>query len=115
MPLEGNKAVVRRWHEEVFNQKNLGAIDELLDENYVNYTANMQGIADARKRFSELVTEHPDVRLTTEDSIAEGDKVVTRWNWYEKEKLIAIGMTIHRVSEGKIVEDWFCSMQMTAG
>jgi predicted SnoaL-like aldol condensation-catalyzing enzyme len=113
MSLEENKAIVHRWHEGVLNQKNLSVIDELLDENYANYTANMIGLADARERFSELVQQHPDVRLVTEDTIAEGDKVVTRWSWYEKDRLIAIGMTIHRIAGGKIVEDWFCSMQMT--
>lgn len=115
MSSEESKAIVRRWHEGVFNQKRLSTIDELIDENYANYTANIVGLADARERFSELVREHPDVHLVTEDTIAEGDKVATRWNWYEKDKLIAIGMTIHRVAGGKIVEDWFCSMQMTTG
>lgn len=38
MSTEDNKALVRRFHEEVFNQKNIAAIDDLCDSNFVDHS-----------------------------------------------------------------------------
>ena len=60
----------------------------------------------------------PDLRVTVEDMVAEGDEVATRWSFrgtHQGElmgipatgkQVEASGITIHRVSGGKIVEGW---------
>jgi steroid delta-isomerase-like uncharacterized protein len=60
----------------------------------------------------------PDINVTVEDVIAEGDKAVTRWTirGTHRGELMGIaptdkpielkGITIHRIEGGKIVEEW---------
>jgi predicted ester cyclase len=60
----------------------------------------------------------PDVQITVEDQIAEGDKVVTRWTGRgthqgefmgvppSDNRVEITGITINRVSEGKLAEAW---------
>jgi predicted SnoaL-like aldol condensation-catalyzing enzyme len=105
MSVEQNKAVVRRWHEEVFNGKNLSVVDEILHPDYVRHT-DLQGIAAARDWLRKGYRDHPDYQVITEDTIAEGDKVVTRWTAQEGGKARVVGVSIHRIADGKIIEDW---------
>jgi steroid delta-isomerase-like uncharacterized protein len=60
----------------------------------------------------------PDVQLSIEDQVAEGDKVVTRWigRGTHQGELMGVaptgnqvrvdGMTISRIEDGKIIEEW---------
>ena len=112
MSIEKNKAIVERWHEEVFNQRNADVIDEILDVNYVSYDTDAQGPEAAKKLFVDLLEGAPDLLLVIEDTIAEGDKVVTRWAWEQGGKRTFRGITIHRIAGGKIVEDWFCAEEI---
>ena len=109
MSIEENKDIVRRWHEEVWNKKTLEGIDELIDPQYVNYRSGVRGIEALKERFGQMLTENRDYRVVTEDTIAEGDKVVTRWTIYQGERAVFSGITIHRIAGGKIIEDWFHS------
>ena len=113
MSLEEIKAIAQRWQEEVFNKRNLNAIDELLDTDYVLHTTNIRGIAAAKEQFSKIIRDSPDLHATMEDIIAEGDKVAYRWTWREGGKVSSTGITILRIVDGKIVEDWYCSSQMS--
>jgi predicted SnoaL-like aldol condensation-catalyzing enzyme len=109
--MEENKAIVRRWHE-VFNKKNLEGIDELIDPQYVNYGSDFRGLEAIKERFRRMISEKPDLQVVTEDTIAEGDKVVTRWTWYEGGRAVFAGISIHRIAGGKIIEDWFYSKRI---
>ena len=63
-------------------------------------------------------TAFPDMRITIEDQVAEGDKVVTRWtaSGTHQGDLMGIdptgrratvtGITIDRISGGKVEETW---------
>ena len=113
MSLEEIKTIAERWQEEVFNNKNVDAIDELLDTNYVLHTTNIQGLAAAKAEFAKIIRDSPDLRVTTEDMIAEGDKVAYRWTLREGGNVRSTGITILRIVGGKIVEDWYCSSQTT--
>ena len=79
-----NKALVRRAFEEVWNQSKLTVIDELIASNAVYNDPNVPGGKltgpEGVKQFVQIYrTAFPDVRVTINDQIAEGDKVVTRW------------------------------------
>ncbi len=121
MSIEENKALASRWTEELWNQGNLAAIDELAATNYVDHTPmpdvspDLQGL----KQFVTVVrAAFPDWHATTEDMIAEGDKVVVRFTGSGTHKgesmgipatgkqLTMMAIAIHRIAGGKIVENW---------
>jgi steroid delta-isomerase-like uncharacterized protein len=117
---EKNKALVRRYLEEVFNKENLAVIDEIDSPDYVAHLSgypplNREGLKETLTIFRAAF---PDLRVTIEDLVAEGDKVVHRSTFNGTHrgnfqgipatgKAFAItGMNISRISSGKIVEDW---------
>jgi steroid delta-isomerase-like uncharacterized protein len=121
MSVEENKTIGRRAFEEIWNQGNLSAIDELYDANQVSHGLGMEvppGVAGLKQFVSIYRTAYPDTHFTVEDQIAEGDKVATRWTAIgtHRGELMGIlptgkrvtvtGMAINRIAGGKIVETW---------
>src|SRR5215471_20278265 len=81
MSTEDNKAVVRRFYEEVMNQKKRAVLDEVFDLNVVDHFAppgTPGGLEGARQTLGMFLSAFPDLHFTVEDLIAEGDKVVAR-------------------------------------
>src|SRR5258708_13434834 len=81
---EPNKAIVRRMLEEVWNKGNLSLVDELFTANYEHHDSSTpdfgRGPESEKKRATLYRTAFPDLRLTIEDIIAEGETVMTRWS-----------------------------------
>jgi len=81
---EGNKNVVRRLIEEVWNKGNLQVADDLFTPNYAHHDSSTpdvgRGPESEKKRATLYRTAFPDLRLTVEDIIAEGETVVARWS-----------------------------------
>jgi predicted SnoaL-like aldol condensation-catalyzing enzyme len=87
MSTENNKALVRRFYEEVWNKGNLTAVDELIAPNYVNHfdaPANVsvperfqQGRQETKQFIPQWLTTFPDLHFIVEFQVAEGDLVVT--------------------------------------
>lgn len=118
---EENKAIVRRYIEEVWSKGNLAVIDELFAGNFVNHMP-APGLSPDREGFKQFATIYrtgfPNVRATIEDVVAEGDKVVTRWTATGThqgnfmgipptgKQVSMSGMSITQVAGGKIVADW---------
>jgi predicted ester cyclase len=121
MSADENKRLVRRFYEEI-DKGNLGAMDELVDENYLDHSpppfpgsaGGREGLKQGFKLFWEATPGHHQI----EDQIAEGDKVVTRMTSYGKHTgdlpgaprtgndLKMTSITIHRIANGKLVEKW---------
>ncbi len=117
---EINKALVRRFFEEVANQGNLDVADELLAPDFVDHDVIPEKVADiedVKGNVAELQASFSDYHFSIEEQVAEGDKVVTRTIYnatHDQEEyrgVIPSGaritmetVTIHRVIEGKIVE-----------
>jgi len=118
-----NKALARRDIEEVWNQGKLAFIDELVASNATFHDANVPGGKftgpHGYQQFVEIYRNaFPDVRITIEDQIAEGDKVTTRWTatGTHKGDLMGVkptnkratvtGINIDRFQNGKVVESW---------
>src|ERR687894_1534893 len=79
---EKNKAIVRRFIEEVYNRGNLDVADELLAPNFVSRDALAGEEAsreDLKREIAEQAATSSDLRFSIEEQIAEGDKVVTRF------------------------------------
>jgi steroid delta-isomerase-like uncharacterized protein len=117
-----NKALLRRFYEELWNQGNLEAIPELISEDFVDHHA-LPGAPPSRERLAALVTTwrtaFPDMRESVEDLIAEGDKVVGRFTMRgthdgafmgvppTSRSVTMSGIDIVRVADGKIAEFWY--------
>ncbi|HEY7346863.1 MAG TPA: ester cyclase [Ktedonobacterales bacterium] len=120
MSTEVNKAIVRRLFEEVFNKGNLTVADELVAQDGINYEAP-PGITpdgpDGLKQAVQMLTlAFPDLHMTIEEMIAEGDKVVAHTTFSGTHQGAFMGMPptgrrftqqqIHivRLADGKAVE-----------
>ena len=120
MPEINNKALVRRYYEEVLNQRQLQVFDDLADSSFVSYLPDGKGIGSDiyKQTIAGTLTVIPDLKVTVEDQIAEDDKVVTRWKVTGTPQVEFAGIKpngkpvtitaihIHRVQNGKIVEHW---------
>jgi steroid delta-isomerase-like uncharacterized protein len=122
MSAEQNKSIVHRWVEGGWNQGNLALVDELYTADYMIHdpsTPNFPGGHAAFKQFvSNLQTGYPDIHVTIEDIMAEGDKVVWRWHitGTHTGELMGIsptgrpisitGIVISRFDNGKWAEDY---------
>ena len=125
---EENKAVIRRYVEEVQNDRNWNVYDELTAEDFVNHSAP-PGVPDDREGqkmyLGAFMAAFPDCRFTIDDMIAEGDQVVTKktFTGTHTEELNGIPPTgkhvtlqfadVMRVRDGKIVEHWLAMDQMS--
>ena len=115
---EENKALARRSWESV------GAPDTL-DEVYTSDVVwhmpdqEVRGIEEAKQLADMFKSAFPDMQATVEDVVAEGDKAVTRvtlrgTHQGEVEefgpptgrRVEVQGITIHRIEDGKIAEEW---------
>ena len=115
-----NKAIVRRYLEQIFNERRIDLFEEFLIENYQIYGAGIAPGREAAKEWCTLIgAAFPDMRLTVEDMIAEGDKVVIRgaFSGTHQGELFGIPATgkritqtsvfIFRLVKGEIVEGWY--------
>ncbi len=125
---ERNKAVIRRFVEEVQNQKNWDAFDELNSSHFVNLSAppGVPSDKEGGKMFlGAFINAFPDSYVTIEDMIAEGDRVVTKktFTGTHTGELSGIPPTGNRVSiqyvdimrvlDGQIVEHWLSMDQLS--
>jgi len=119
---EQNKAIVRRVFEELWNQGNLSVADQLFTPNYTHHDSSSadfgHGPESERKRATLYRTAFPDMRLTIEDLIAEGDTVMARWSCHGTHKgdlngiaptgkqFTITGVTVARLLNGKLAEGY---------
>ena len=120
MSTEENKAIVRRFYDEVTNGRNVDVLDELLAPNFEGFTDDGLDLYQNREEFKHMITmmltAFPDHHQTIHNWVAEHDKVVTRWTvqgTHQGEfsgiaptgKRVKIsGMDIFCIVDGKIVE-----------
>jgi predicted ester cyclase len=119
---EENKALVRRFFEEVLNQGNLDAVDELVAPDYVDHgvpQGKYAGREGLKRSVAKQLAASSDLHFHIKEQIAEGDKVITwvigsgthdRGDFFglapTGERMTMAFITISRVVEGKIVEEW---------
>lgn len=121
MVIADNKDLVRSFIEEVFNKRNVGAIDQFVAANQVDHTlpANLPANTTGTKQAIEMyLRAFPDVRVTIDDMVAEGDKVAVRYTSRGTQRRAFVGLPptgrqvavpsylIARIADGKIVEQW---------
>lgn len=117
---EEHKALAQRsW--EIISQRNPEGLEEVYTADTVLHEpdGDLQGVEEAKQYLSTYISAFPDMSVSVEDIIAEGEQVVTRWTLrgtHEGEveefgpptgKRVQLeGITIHRIEGGKIVEEW---------
>ncbi len=121
MSIETNKENARRTFEEVINQGNMALADELFAPDYVGHAAGVPDFRGANgfKQFASIWrSAFPDIHMTIEDTIAEGEKVVSFWTSQgtHRGEMMGIpptgkqgtmsGVTLSRYVNGKQVEAW---------
>lgn len=124
MSTEDNKALARRLVEEIWNQGSVALIDELYAASFTHHDPAFpmfQTREGYKQWVSEARTAFPDLHLTIEDMVAEGDLVVSRWTFRGTNtgdlatpmpipatgKPVTItGITISRLAAGKVAQDW---------
>jgi predicted ester cyclase len=116
--LEANKAVMRRYIEELWNQRKWEVIDEIIDPSYKSEPPSFPsfwGIDDLKKNCPPFMAMFPDGNWTTLDMVAEGDKVACAWEFNathtkdgmgiratgKKVKVLVMG--IYTLANGRIV------------
>ena len=128
MSTEQNKAFMGRFHEEVFNKRNSAFGSGVTSPAYVTHDPTYHspgdlvsgpGIPSFLLNFDTAI---PDYRVTVDEQIAEGDRVVTRctlrgtfrgeartpWGVYKPtgRSLTFTWISIDRIVDGKVVEAW---------
>lgn len=81
MPVEENKAIVRRYLAEAWVKRNLNILDELMAPNYAHYLPGQATplVREGQKqRMAAFHAAMPDLDFLIEDLFAEGDRVVFR-------------------------------------
>ncbi len=119
MSTEDNKALVRRFYGEGVH--NPALFDELLAPTYVLHLPGsppIAGIEGAKQLMAAYTSAFPDLRLTTEDLVAEGDTVAIRNTWRGTHQgtfqglpptgrhVTFTGSDFFRFVGGKIAEQW---------
>jgi steroid delta-isomerase-like uncharacterized protein len=120
---EENKALARRYLEEIWDKGNVDLIDELFTTDFVRHgPPAVEGEVRGPEGFKGLVSTYhagfPDFQVTIDDMIAEGDSVVSRWtvrgthqgelmgNAPTGNQVTFTGYLFDRISGGKIEEEW---------
>lgn len=120
MSAEENKTRARRIIEEALNKGNLAVVDEILATNYVYYSmqGDIKGPQGLKQFFTMLRTAFPDIHVSIEDMVAEGDVVAYRFTLRGTFKGEMMGMAptgkqlefpeahFIRFEGGKEVEEW---------
>jgi steroid delta-isomerase-like uncharacterized protein len=114
--------VSRRIFEEVWNNKNIDAIDELMAADYVHHDPQSPKFSGGKEGYKQLVEYYlkafPDSHFTIDQEIQQGDTAVTRWTVRGTHKgdlqtfpasgktFSVSGITVARLQDGKFVESW---------
>jgi steroid delta-isomerase-like uncharacterized protein len=120
-PADANKRLIRHFFEDGLSQGNMTLVDDLVASSLKLHGAPPD-LPPGREGLKALLgvfrTAFPDYRDTLDEMVADGDRVATRWTFRgthlgqfqgiaPTNKPVTIrGMSIFRVSEGQIVEDW---------
>jgi steroid delta-isomerase-like uncharacterized protein len=118
---DDNKAILRTYVETIFNQKQVDRADDLVAPDYLDHAAlpgQAPGLEGAKQKWAMYLAGIPDLRVTIEELVAEGDMVAVRRSYEgtHQGELLGIpatgkhlqlgGISIFRLAGGKIAEHW---------
>ena len=115
------KTTVQHLVNEIFNQKNLAAIDDFIMVDIIDHSAPPElpaGIEGYRLKVAVFINAFPDLKITYSHQIAEGDMIAGRFTLTGThqgdfggiaatgKKISVTGHDQLRVLEGKVAEHW---------
>src|SRR5260370_21436521 len=116
MNSEENKDFVRSHFEDFVNRKDLSAADRNFAADYQEHGSDVPpgsppGPEGPKQYLARAFERFPDIKVTIEDIVAEGDKVVVRNTWRASDResgqrIEVSGIVIWRIAEGKLAERW---------
>jgi steroid delta-isomerase-like uncharacterized protein len=121
MPGQDTKTIVRRYYEEVFNQRRPGLLDQLAVEDYVEhdpFPGQGNGRVDLRARVEAILGAFDPLQFRLLDLVAEEDRVVVRWSQTGTHtgpfmgitptgrEFTITGIDIHQLRDGRMAEHW---------
>jgi predicted SnoaL-like aldol condensation-catalyzing enzyme len=115
VPVEVNKAVVRRYFEDVWNKGDMEVAGEVLAANFSGCGGAISGLEAARLLISSYREAYPRAQFTILSMIAEDDLVTVCWasqGTHASPTRTATGMSVYRLANGKIVEAWATSDEL---
>jgi steroid delta-isomerase-like uncharacterized protein len=119
-----NEKVIRRWFDEVWNHGSEAAIDELFASDGVAHGLNdadgqpLRGPENFKVLQRAFLAAYPDLTITIEDTITEGDKIAARCTVRAthtgdglgltptNQPIEFTGLTFVKIKDGQIVEAW---------
>lgn len=119
-----NKALVRRFYQQVFGDWNLALVDELVSPQFRSHDWPADGPTGPqafRDYYAAIRAAVPDARYEVDDLIGEADRVVVRWRMLGTHKgdfrgiaatgraIQLDGIAIYRVAGGQLRERWVAS------
>lgn len=121
---EEYKTLLHKWFEEVWNKGREEAIDEMFAADGVAYGLNdaegnpIRGVENFKVLHRAFRSAYPDMQITVEDTVTEGDKIAARCTVRAKhageglgiaptnQPVEFTGLSIVKIKDGKIVEAW---------
>ena len=121
--VEENVKLVKRWFDEVWNQKRSDTISELVSADCVAHGTSetgeeLHGPQGFRALQARILETFPDIHFTVHDCFGAGDRVVARWSatMHHRGNGLGIaatgaevnitGMGMVRIENGKVTEVW---------
>lgn len=117
-----HRELVQRFVEEVFNRGNFDDLSDLVTSDYVHHDPTTGEFGSGIEGFKQLINYYrkafPDLKIALDDQIVAKDMVVDRWTGSgthegelmgiapTRKNVTATGISIHRISGGKIAETW---------
>ena len=111
MTHDENKQFIQRFVEETINRRDLGAIDNLVAQDFIEHVPfpgqgpGRDGLRDAIGTF---LSAFPDMQWTTDEQVGEGEKVVSRFSWTGTHRGEFLGIP----PTGKSVKVWGVVMDL---
>ncbi|HZB81741.1 MAG TPA: SpoIIE family protein phosphatase [Rubrobacteraceae bacterium] len=123
MSAEQNKALVRRFFEVLEDEGDFEALDKMLAPDFISHNKRLPSQQPGREGFkwaiAELRAAYSNTKFLIEQQVAEGDLVVTRFTVraiHDRREIMGVAptsrevsykaMIMHRISEGKVAEEW---------
>lgn len=117
---QSHRELTLRWFEEIWNQRRLETIDELLHPEIRGHMEGQEVNSPEEFRLvaNEILAALPDLRITVEDIVTDDRSAVVRWHFDATHSgqglgcaptqrcVVCHGMTWFTFRDGKIVEGW---------
>jgi steroid delta-isomerase-like uncharacterized protein len=118
---EQNKAIIHRMTEVFFNQGNVESAEQFFADTYVHHDPASPQVRDRdglKQALRAFLAGCPDLHITTDALLAEGDTVTKRWTYHAThtgdlsglpptgKRITMSGLELFRLADGKIVESW---------